>query len=44
MNKANGMDLTITNRPNVENYCLGLLERGDPRLAGPLRIVVDLGK
>ena len=42
--RPDGRALTITNRPNVETYCVGLEERGDPRLAAPLRIDVPLGK
>ena len=41
---ADGKAQTITNRPNLENYCVGLVDRGDPRLAGPLKIAVDLRK
>ena len=26
---------TFTLKPNLETYCLGLEERGDPRLAAP---------
>jgi hypothetical protein len=33
-----------TTQPNLETYCMGLEERGDPRLAAPLRISVDLRK
>ena len=33
--------LTSTRRPNVGTYCTGLEERGDPRLATPLRIEVN---
>jgi transglutaminase-like putative cysteine protease len=40
--KPNGHALTITPRPNLETYCVGLEERGDPRLAAPLRVTVDL--
>ncbi len=36
--------MTITAQPNVENYCIGLEDRGDPRLAAPLRVAVDLRK
>ena len=35
---------TITTRPNVETYCVGLEDRADPRLAAPVRIAVDLRK
>ena len=42
--RPNGPALTITPRPNVETYCVGLEERADPRLAAPTRIVVDLRK
>ena len=42
--RPNGQALTITPRPNVETYCVGLEERGDPRLAAPLRVTVDLPK
>ncbi len=42
--RPDGQPLTISARPNVETYCVGLEERGDPRLAAPLRIAVDLRK
>ena len=44
VSRPNGQPLTITAHPNVENYCVGLEERADPRLAAPLRIAVDLRK
>ncbi len=42
--RADGRVLTPTAQPNVETYCVGLERRGDPRLAAPLRIAVDLRK
>ena len=42
--RPDGQPLTISARPNVETYCVGLEERGDPRLAAPSRIAVDLRK
>ena len=39
-----GQALTITARPDLETYCVGLEERADPRLAAPLRVTVDLHK
>jgi transglutaminase-like putative cysteine protease len=40
--KPDGRAVTFSNRPNVEHYCVGLEEKGDPKLAAPLRIAVDL--
>jgi Transglutaminase-like superfamily len=42
--RPDGRALAITDQPNVETYCVGLEKRGDPRLAAPLRVAVDLGK
>jgi hypothetical protein len=42
--KPDGRALTISTRPDVETYCAGLEERGDPRLAAPLRVAVDIRK
>ena len=39
---AGGKATTVTPRPSLETYCLGLEERGDPRLAAPVRVEVDL--
>ena len=41
VNLSGGSCLTSTRRPNVGTYCTGLEERGDPRLATPLRIAVN---
>lgn len=35
-----GETTTITPTPSLGTYCLGLQERGDPRLAGPSRVMV----
>ena len=40
--RPTGPPLTITPRPYVETYCVGLEDRADPRLAAPTRISVDL--
>jgi len=39
---AGGRSKTFTPAANVETYCLSLEERGDPRLAAPVRIEVPL--
>jgi poly(3-hydroxybutyrate) depolymerase len=33
---------TVTPKPSLETYCLGLEERGDPRLAGVVKVDLDL--
>ncbi len=40
VNVDGGSSQTVTSRPALETYCLGLEERGDPRLAAPVRIQV----
>jgi hypothetical protein len=42
--RPDGHALAITVAPKVETYCVGLEERGDQRLAAPVRIAVDLRK
>ena len=42
--RPDGRAFASTARPNVETYCVGLEKRGDPRLAAPMRVAVDLGK
>jgi hypothetical protein len=40
--EVGGETTNFTPKPSLETYCLGLEERGDPRLAAPVRIEVDL--
>jgi transglutaminase-like putative cysteine protease len=42
--RPDGRAVASTTQPNLETYCMGLEERGDPRLAAPLRIAIDLRK
>ena len=42
--RPDGRALATSAEPNVETYCVGLEKRGDPRLAAPLRVTVDLRK
>lgn len=37
-----GKTTTVTPSPTLETYCRGLVERGDPRLAAPVRVEVPL--
>ncbi len=37
-----GKTQTVTPRPSVETYCLGLEERGDPKLSAGVRVEIDL--
>ncbi len=40
--EVGGKTTNFTPKPSLETYCLGLEERGDPRLAATVRIEVDL--
>lgn len=42
VNVKDGTSKTFTLTPSTETYCVGLEERGDPRLAAPVRIEVPL--
>ena len=37
-----GATRTFNPKPDLETYCLGLDERGDPRLAAPVRVSVGV--
>jgi transglutaminase-like putative cysteine protease/poly(3-hydroxybutyrate) depolymerase len=39
---AGGKTTTVTPRPSLETYCVGLEHRADPRLAAPARVEVAL--
>ncbi len=41
---AGGKTRTITPRPNVETFCEGLEGRGDPFLAAPVRVLIDVAR